>query len=234
MSNNKVCRFFCKDLALPDGLRTWCKDCCLEETRKRYTVNKKTHKNKKLPTQKGCACCNHIKPGADFCISRCSKDGLNSICKLCVAIIQKRDLPKIRQRTFKKYHTDPVFRMSRNLRGRMLLFLKNESKSASSAKLLGCTGEVCMAYLETLFWPGMTRENMGRAGWAVDHIVPLDAFDRTELNWQFKAFHYTNLQPLWFVDNGKKGARLDWSPSESKYELPERLKFISQSLSVSS
>lgn len=81
-----------------------------------------------------------------------------------------------------------------------------------------------MDYLETLFWPGMTRDNQGHKGWAVDHIVALNSFDKTDPNWQFKAFHYTNIQPLWFDDNASKGDRPNWNPAESKHELPERLK----------
>ena len=54
--------------------------------------------------------------------------------------------------------------------------------------------------------------------------MPLSSFDQKEPGWQFKAFHWSNTQALWEDDNRIKRARLDWSPAESKHELPERLK----------
>jgi hypothetical protein len=53
----------------------------------------------------------------------------------------------------------------------------------------------------------MTRENHGL--WHVDHIRPCASFDLTDPEQQAICFHYTNLQPLWAIDNIKKGARYD-------------------------
>jgi len=44
--------------------------------------------------------------------------------------------------------------------------------------------------------------------WHIDHIVPCTVFDLKNLNEQKKCFHYTNLQPLWAIDNIKKGNRI--------------------------
>jgi len=50
----------------------------------------------------------------------------------------------------------------------------------------------------------MTWDNYGKTGWHVDHIKPLTRFDLTEETEVVKAVHYTNLQPLWAVDNIRK------------------------------
>jgi hypothetical protein len=69
------------------------------------------------------------------------------------------------------------------------------------------TLEELMAHLEAKFLPGMTWDNRGE--WHIDHIRPLCSFDfQTPECPQFReAWALTNLQPLWAVDNLKKGGR---------------------------
>ena len=50
----------------------------------------------------------------------------------------------------------------------------------------------------------MTLENHGE--WHLDHIIPL-AIAKTEEE-IIKLNHYTNFQPLWAIDNLKKGAKI--------------------------
>ena len=38
------------------------------------------------------------------------------------------------------------------------------------------------------------------SGWVVDHIIPL-ASAKNDINKLCALCHYTNLQPLWFIDN---------------------------------
>ncbi len=99
--------------------------------------------------------------------------------------------------------TNPSFKILDTLRKRMLNALKGKNKSASTMNLLGVKNiEIVWQRLESLFQDGMTRENHGM--WHIDHITPCTAFDLTDSEQQKKCFHYTNLQPLWAIDNMRK------------------------------
>ena len=105
-----------------------------------------------------------------------------------------------------KRASDHNFRLKSCLRGKIRKVVKGEYKSASTMKLLGCTIDELWVHLESKFEPEMTRENHGK--WHVDHIIPCASFDFSDPEQQKKCFHYTNLQPLWAVDNIRKGAKI--------------------------
>ena len=52
----------------------------------------------------------------------------------------------------------------------------------------------------------MNWNNCGLGGWEIDHILPCNSFDLSDPKQQELCFNYTNLQPLWAIDNIKKGA----------------------------
>ena len=56
----------------------------------------------------------------------------------------------------------------------------------------------------------MTWDNYGYDGWHLDHKTPLAAFDLTDREEFLQACHYTNYQPLWSLDNLRKGAKFAW------------------------
>jgi hypothetical protein len=102
---------------------------------------------------------------------------------------------------------DINFRIRCNLSGRIRCALKGINTSKSTIKLLGCRIEFLKVYLSNKFTKGMSWENYGK--WHVDHIRPCAKFDLTKTNEQHKCFHYTNLQPLWAIDNIKKGKKYE-------------------------
>ena len=61
----------------------------------------------------------------------------------------------------------------------------------------------------------MTWKNHGLKGWHIDHIIPCAAFDLTKEEEQKKCFHYSNLQPLWWIDNLKKSNKMEGEPPPS-------------------
>lgn len=102
-----------------------------------------------------------------------------------------------------RHRDDPSFIMTRVLRGRLraaLLSIK-AGKTADTLSLLGCTVGELIAHIEGQFLPGMAWSNHGLRGWHVDHIEPCHMFDLTDPEQQRACFHFTNLRPLWAVDN---------------------------------
>ncbi len=103
---------------------------------------------------------------------------------------------------------DIGYRLTEKLRGRMKDLLKRD-RPESVSRSMGCTGAQLKSHLESKFLPGMTWENHGLRGWHIDHIKPLALFDLTDLEQYRQACHYTNLQPLWAIDNLKKGVKYE-------------------------
>ena len=101
-------------------------------------------------------------------------------------------------------------RIKGNLRNRLRDAIKGRRKSETTIKLLGCSWECYKSHIESLWVDGMTWENYGRGNgkWNIDHIKPLSLFNLKDPTEQAKAFHYLNTQPLWEVDNFRKGNRI--------------------------
>lgn len=104
-----------------------------------------------------------------------------------------------------KVYSKPQTRLAMLVRSRFYKALKNKQKRGSAVKLLDCTIEEAICYLEVRFQPGMTWDNQGK--WHIDHIKPLASFNLEDPLQLAVACHYTNLQPLWAIDNIRKGAR---------------------------
>lgn len=95
------------------------------------------------------------------------------------------------------------------LRTRVLSALRGKGvKSHKTMDLIGCTIEHLKLHLQSQFKPGMQWNNHGPKGWHIDHIVPCARFDLSKPEEQKRAFHYTNLQPLWAHENQAKRDRV--------------------------
>jgi len=103
---------------------------------------------------------------------------------------------------------DPIYKLTADVRMRLRIFLKthNMKKANRTFKMVGCTPKFLKEYLEKQFKPGMTWQNHTRTGWHIDHKIPLSSAKIPEA--VEKLMHYTNLQPLWSVENIKKGKKI--------------------------
>jgi hypothetical protein len=117
----------------------------------------------------------------------------------------------------KKKMNDPGYKFIHNLRIRQNYVLKGR---CSTTKSLGCNRQELLSWILPKLKPGMTLENYGNkiGQWSLDHIKPLSSYERNETgNWSTTSeynrslIHYTNLNPLWVVDNLKKSNKTGWN-----------------------
>jgi len=115
------------------------------------------------------------------------------------------------RREWKKHKraTDPNWKLTENMRSGMHSALAGRSKSAPTMKIIGCTAEALFKHLLSCASrePWMTRENYGKGGWDVDHIIAVQKWDYN-CPLQFAlCWDKSNLQPMEHIANIKKGAR---------------------------
>jgi hypothetical protein len=175
---------------------------------------------------KTCNKCKEVKDFSDFHKDKTHKDGLASQCISCKKQYFKkwRDANKeyrkkhyednkeyyneySREYKKKRKKTDPLFKLKSNLSNRTYLAFKNKgySKNTKTQEILGVDWEVAKQQIERQFKKGMSWDNYG--DWHIDHIIPLSSAKTPE---RLKELcHYTNLQPMWKVDNLSKSNKIN-------------------------
>ena len=100
---------------------------------------------------------------------------------------------------------NPLAKAKKNMRQRIYQVTRRLSlgKLSGKSSMHGCSKEYLKFHFEQLFQPGMSWANYGL--WHVDHIVPLSSAKTLET--VLILCHYTNLQPLWAIDNILKGSK---------------------------
>lgn len=175
---------------------------------------------------KKCSKCGIEKPLSEFDRNNCKATGYRSECKSCRKEYRKRNEKKLlaQKAEYRKnnpeklklyfrrrYSTDIHFKLSILLRRQLRDALKGNYKKSSAIDLLGCSIEEFKKHISDQFKPGMTWDKHNLYGWHIDHIRPCALFDLTNPEEQKTCFHFTNLQPLWAIDNMKKGAKLEYA-----------------------
>lgn len=192
---------FVRNKNKPDGLHTVCKPCTkiykakyyednkteiLQEFRERYQDNPEKYREAE---------------------NKRRQSNLETYNKKAL-VYQKQNKEKVNKRhrewegTQRKENTQ--FKMRAFVRQNLNNALKRDSVNCIAANHLGCSIAFYKDYLSKKFRDGMSWENRGDL-WSVDHVIPLSAFDLTNTDQLAKACHYTNTQPLYIVENNKKG-----------------------------
>ena len=98
---------------------------------------------------------------------------------------------------------DPIYRAAIRVRGliNIKIYSNGYTKKSRTQGILGCSYEFFKNYIETQFQEGMSWGNHG--DWHLDHIVPVATATSEED--VIRLNHYSNFQPLWAIDNLKKG-----------------------------
>jgi hypothetical protein len=125
---------------------------------------------------------------------------------------KRRTLDVANELRRKRLQNDPLYVMIGRIRARIRgVFRANGySKSCRTFEIIGCSYEYLKEHLESKFVDGMAWEN--RNLWHIDHIIPL-SYAKSEQD-IIKLSHYTNLQPLWAIENLRKSNRITHSFSE--------------------
>ena len=103
--------------------------------------------------------------------------------------------------------TDAQYARRMNASGHLEGFINRKDPSAYSEEI-GCTVAELRAHVESLFQPGMTWDNRGRAGWHLGRVFPLSVARKAGPEVLTKALNWRNVQPLWAKDNYAKFFRL--------------------------
>ena len=202
---------FHKNKVISDGYAFYCKQCYSE-----------IHKNRnyKQIDKKACRHCKEDfspkQERSEFCSKDCReryKYWSDVETNREDARLYAKDYAKTtKYREYKKAYYEKMknnleYILPYYLRNRLYMALRNRQKTGSAIEMLGCSIKELRIYLESKFQTGMTWNNYSFRGWHIDHIKPLSKFDLTDRDQLNKACHYTNLQPLWAVDNLRKGNR---------------------------
>ena len=196
-----------KDLSLfpkrkdsKDGHRGVCKKCKAPLRREQYLKNKK----KVLDHSK-----EYYKNNREKCLAKNKKP--ERIAYMNEYRLDKERLKRSNDRQYRlnaktisekgkiRRKEDPIYVLKIRCRNRTasIFRAKHWNKTQHTHDLLGINYDGLKSHLESKFVDGMTWGNKGE--WHIDHIIPLDsANSKDEL---IKLCHYTNLQPLWAIDN---------------------------------
>ena len=202
---------FSKDSKGKFGVKSRCKACIKEydkanysiETKQQYYINNKTRINEQSKQT--------YSNNKEYYIEKNKQYGKNNpeVRRKATAKYLKSNPEYYNNYRKHRYNNDPQFKLRVILGNRLNEVLKKNKtyKTSNIITLLGCSLDEVKEYLEKQFTIDMNWENHG-IYWEVDHILPCDSFDLSNIEQQKQCFHYTNLQPLIKINNRIKSNKI--------------------------
>jgi hypothetical protein len=189
---------FYNQKASKDGKSPYCKFC-----HKEYNILRRQKNKKKITKQQQ----EYRSKHREQLNKNRKKWGQDNPDKVAINAKKYREKyrDKINKKRRQKRKNNINFRLRTIISNRIRMALSRGSKNSISYDLTGCSWEHLKLYLESQFTVGMSWDNYGQ--WHIDHIKPCCSFDLTDIGQQKICFHYTNLQPLWAIDNLKKSGK---------------------------
>lgn len=195
----KSIEHFYKSKVSKDKLNCWCKECL----KKYYRETEKAKEYRKSYYEKNIE---KIKKYRQiYCINNANK------VKECIYNWNNNNKDRVRK-NWSNYKTKtmliPKNRISKSVSVVMRKTLKGNKNNNHWENIIGYTLQDLMQHLEKQFKDGMSWDNQG--DWHIDHIIPISLWQyETHADREFKqCWALANLQPLWAIDNIKKGNKM--------------------------
>ena len=122
--------------------------------------------------------------------------------KLKRDIYQKSDHYKKYRKVYMR--NNKQYQRGHQLRKKLRLAIIHQKAYLSTIhKLIGCDIPTARAFLENQFDDWMSWENygQGKGKWCIDHIQPIGNVDLYDSEAVKRVFHYTNMQPMEWMEN---------------------------------
>ena len=162
-------------------------------------------------TIKQCTKCKKNKPLKDFCKASKNKDGLSYRCRECASVHnhiwhknkENRDRRKKAwvKNSIEALKNNPQRKAAAYLRQRNVYIIKHIDTVGDETviKYLGCNRVQFKSHIEKHFEPGMSWHNHG--AWHQEHNKALSKFNLLDPDQVKIANHYTNIYPMWGLNN---------------------------------
>jgi hypothetical protein len=141
-----------------------------------------------------CYKCEQYKTATNFSKDKSRRSGLGSKCKSC-------DIKRL-----KNCGRSELGKLSQKLKGKLRKRIRDTLKGLRPSNGdIGCSGLELISHIESQWEVSMSWDNYGEGfgNWVIDHKRPISNFLKCGDDVR-KANHYTNLGPLWWVDNQYK------------------------------
>jgi hypothetical protein len=204
----KEYKYFSKDKYRIDGYCSNCKECKKNQTKKTILTNEQIENKKKYQKK-------YIIKNKEI-LKEKKKEYYNKnkdiILKKTKEYANKnKDKINLRSKIYmdKKLKSNKIFKLKHSISSLIRCSFYRTlngtyKKSNKTEEILGCTINEFYLYLQSLFKKNMNFENYG--SWHIDHIIPVSSAKTEEEI--IKLNHYTNLQPMWSLDNIKKSNKI--------------------------